>query len=180
MIQEALIVPVTWVDCSSIDDVMECCACLHYYELCMIVHVDCDVIRCLIDINWSGRLSLDYWLCVYMWNIYCTGCMIDKLNAVMSHRHVIVDCSTVSWLTQHWTVLLGPIGHLPHGVCSVCIIVIVIILLGVSSRICCLPADKGKGIVDRPWAWRAKDLYMWARRTRIGFPYWCFRLVFCH
>ena len=173
-------VPVAWVDCSSIDDVMECCACLHCYELCVIVYINCDVTFCFIDIDWSGRLSLDYWLCEYMWNICCTGCMIDELNDEMSHRHEIVDCSIVSWLTQHWTVPLGPIGHLPHGVGSVCIIVIVTILLGISSRVCCLPADKGKGIVDRPWACRVKDLYMWARRARIGFLCCCFRLLFCH
>ena len=28
--------------------------------------------------------------------------------------------------------------------------VIVFILLGVSSRVCCLPAVKGKGVMDRP------------------------------
>ena len=54
--------------------------------------------------------------------------------------------------------------------------VIVIILLGVSSRVCCLPADKGKGIADRPWAWRARRLYMWAGCAWIGFLLVLFRL----
>ena len=55
--------------------------------------------------------------------------------------------------------------------------VYVIILLGVSSRVCCLPADKGKGIADRSWAWRARRLYMWVGCAGIGFLLLLFGLV---
>ena len=55
--------------------------------------------------------------------------------------------------------------------------VIVIILLGVSSRVCCLPADKGKGIADRSWTWRARRLYMWAGCAWISLRLLLFRLI---
>ena len=55
--------------------------------------------------------------------------------------------------------------------------VIVIILLGVSSRVCCLPADKGKGIADRSWAWRARRLYMWAGCAWISLLLLLLRLI---
>ena len=127
---------------------------------------------------------MPHWHVILDGSIDVCCCITVKLNAVMPHRHVLLDCSSV--LIMVWQCVPLTPGGLFHtaplaiyltALVVICVDCYVIILLGVSSRVCCLPADKGKGIADRSWAWRARRLYMWAGRAWIGFTLLLFTFV---
>ena len=62
----------------------------------------------------------------------------------------------VPWMFHYAPLAAYRMFHLWHGAIYLPAMVeymysyIVFILLGVSLRVCCLPADKGKGVADRP------------------------------
>ena len=128
-----------------------------------------------------GGLDLDYWICDIWW-IYCTGCDLIKLNAAMSYWHVFTGLFHGCSIMPHWQLMDVPSiswSYLPPVMVEYMYSVIVFILLGVSSRVCCLPADRGKGVADRPWAWRAGDCIC-APDMQNWFPSLWFQFVFGH
>ena len=143
-------------------------ACIMISILCIVDHVILNFITYwdywfANDIS-SRRLSLDFCYIVIM--LWC--CWLWLVI-----RHGVVTALAL------WCQLL--FGMFPSGwTCSVwdrydiwddmfvSCYALWFLLLGVISRVSCLPVDKGKGVIGQPWAWRARTLYMWARCARIG------------